>query len=154
MPVMILLPGCISGNQRGSWLLHGDQDRIIQGIAVELCHRRKIGPVVITFKDLVHTLLQLIGDLFDLLLALLRRRMIGSSLLGNDRFCDILKLDLRRISGKHLCSDRHHTVLLEGIILIAVADDNVIQKRHLRHGKQLTHPIRDLNILLRRRQIA
>ena len=121
---------------------------------MELCHRGKIRPVVITFKDLMHALLQLIGDLPDLLLTLLRRRMVGSSLLGNDWLCDILKLDLRRISGKHLRTDRHHAVFFEGVILIAVADDNVIQKRHLCHGKQLAHPVRDLNILLGRRQIA
>ena len=67
LPAEVLLPGSVSGNQGGIRLLHGDQDRIIQGIIVELGERLQIVLESFTLKQRLDTGFQLVGDLLDLI---------------------------------------------------------------------------------------
>ena len=67
LPAEVLLPGSVSGNQGGIRLLHGDQDRIVQGIIVEFGERLQIVLESFTLKQRLDTGFQLVGDLLDLI---------------------------------------------------------------------------------------
>ena len=72
MTIVILLPGNVASYETCVWLLHGDQNRVVQRIVMKLRHRAKISLIVVAFKNLVYTLLQPLRDLPDLFLSLLR----------------------------------------------------------------------------------
>ena len=69
----LLLPGGVSGYQCGIRFLHGDQDRIIQGIIMELGKRLQILLEFVAFKKCLYSGLQLIRDC----LYLLKLRRVG-----------------------------------------------------------------------------
>ena len=65
MTLVLFLPGLITGDQCGVRLLHGDQQRIVQGVIVELGHRGKVSLVGLALKQGGDAGFQLIGDGFD-----------------------------------------------------------------------------------------
>ena len=65
MTLMLFLPGLIAGHQCGVRFLHGDQQRVVQGVVVELGHRGKIGLIGLALEKGGDAGLQLIGDGLD-----------------------------------------------------------------------------------------
>ena len=67
MALKVVPPLAKTGNQRGVRLLHGDQQRIVEAVIMELGHRRKIGFVLFTFKKGLYSGFQTVSDLFHAL---------------------------------------------------------------------------------------
>ena len=67
MALKVVPPLTKTGNQRGVRLLHGDQQRIVEAVIMELGHRREIGFVLFTFKKGLYSGFQTVSDLFHAL---------------------------------------------------------------------------------------
>lgn len=67
MAVKVALPCRVPGNQRRIRLLHGDEQRVVERVIVELGHRCQVLFEPVGFKQLFDALFQLVGDLTDLL---------------------------------------------------------------------------------------
>ena len=67
MAVEVALPCRVTGDQRRIWLLHGDENRIVKRVVVELGHRFQVLFEAFGFKQFLESLFQLVGDFPDLL---------------------------------------------------------------------------------------
>ena len=67
MALKVVSPLAKTGNQRGVRLLHGNQQRIVEAVIMELGHRREIGFVLFTFKKGLYSGFQTVSDLFHAL---------------------------------------------------------------------------------------
>ena len=67
MAFKVVPPLAKTGNQRGVRLLHGDQQRIVEAVIMELGHRREIGFVLFTFKKGLYSGFQTVSDFFHTL---------------------------------------------------------------------------------------
>ena len=67
LPAEVLLPGSIPGDQCGVGLLHGDQDRIVQGIIVEFGERLQVILEGLALEKRLNTGFQLVGDFLNLI---------------------------------------------------------------------------------------
>jgi len=67
LTVKVALPRGITGNIGCLWLLHRNEQRVVEGIVVELGHRAEIFLEPLGFKKLLDALFQLVRDFADLL---------------------------------------------------------------------------------------
>ena len=67
MAVEVALPCRVTGDQRRTRLLHGDEKRIVKRVVVELGHRFQVLFEAFGFKQFLESLFQLVSDFPDLL---------------------------------------------------------------------------------------
>ena len=67
LTVKVALPRGITGNIGCLWLLHRNEQRVVEGIVVELGHRAEIFLEPLGFKQLLDALFQLVRNFADLL---------------------------------------------------------------------------------------
>jgi len=65
MPFEFLLPGVVSGNQRSFRVLHGDQERVVETVAMKTGHHLQVVGILATAEDFLDAFLQSCSDLIQ-----------------------------------------------------------------------------------------
>ena len=67
LPVKLLLPGAVPGNQRGIRLLHGDQNRVVKAVMMKLGHGIQILLVLLRREQILDSFFELFQNRLYLL---------------------------------------------------------------------------------------